>query len=199
MTGTNDSSIASLADATERGDRSAADALFAALYSELHRLARRELARQGVPLGLSATTLLHQAYLDMAEREGPAFPDRARFMGYAARVMRGLIIDHARNRQAQKRGGLFEITSLTTDVLENPVDYLELERIGEALDQLGKTGAFFSRGRGLEVFLRFLLFRDRCYARRLGADGAAQLGEGPDLSAPQPSRGYVDEYLTPSI
>jgi RNA polymerase sigma factor (TIGR02999 family) len=122
--------IASLADATERGDRSAADALFAALYSELHQLARRQLARQGVPLGLSATTLLHQAYLDMAEREGPAFPDRARFMGYAARVMRGLIIDHARNRQAQKRGGLFEITSLTTDVLENPVDYLELERIG---------------------------------------------------------------------
>jgi len=90
-------------------------------------------------LGLSATTLLHQAYLDMAEREGPAFPDRARFMGYAARVMRGLIIDHARNRQAQKRGGLFEITSLTTDVLENPVDHLELERIGEALDQLSKT------------------------------------------------------------
>ena len=139
MSSTNDSTIASLADATERGDRSAADALFAALYSELHRLARRELARQGVPLGLSATTLLHQAYLDMAEREGPAFPDRARFMGYAARVMRGLIIDHARNRQAQKRGGLFEITSLTTDVLENPVDHLELERIGEALDQLSKT------------------------------------------------------------
>jgi RNA polymerase sigma factor (TIGR02999 family) len=138
MTSTNDPTIASLAEATERGDRTAADALFAALYSELHRLARRELARQGVPLGLSATTLLHQAYLDMAEREGPAFPDRARFMGYAARVMRGLIIDHARNRQAQKRGGLFEITSLTADVLENPVDYLELERISEALDQLGK-------------------------------------------------------------
>jgi hypothetical protein len=94
MTSTNDSTIAYLADATERGDRAAADALFAALYSELHRLARRELARQGMPLGLSATTLLHQAYLDMTEREGPAFPDRVRFMGYAARVMRGRIIDH---------------------------------------------------------------------------------------------------------
>ena len=155
MTGTNDSTIASLADATERGDRSAADALFAALYSELHRLACRELARQGVPLGLSATTLLHQAYLDMAEREGPAFPDRARFMGYAARVMRGLIIDHARNRQAQKRGGLFEITSLTTDVLENPVDYLELERIGEALDQLGKTEPSLAEIVDLKFFCGF--------------------------------------------
>ena len=155
MTGTNDSTIASLADATERGDRSAADALFAALYSELHRLARRELARQGVPLGLSTTTLLHQAYLDMAEREGPAFPDRARFMGYAARVMRGLIIDHARNRQAQKRGGLFEITSLTTDVLENPVDYLELERIGEALDQLGKAEPSLAEIVDLKFFCGF--------------------------------------------
>ena len=155
MTGTNDSTIASLAEATERGDRSAADALFAALYSELHRLARRELARQGVPLGLSATTLLHQAYLDMAEREGPAFPDRARFMGYSARVMRGLIIDHARNRQAQKRGGLFEITSLTTDVLENPVEYLELQRIGEALDQLGKTEPSLAEIVDLKFFCGF--------------------------------------------
>ena len=155
MTGTNDSTIASLAEATERGDRSAADALFAALYSELHRLARRELARQGVPLGLSTTTLLHQAYLDMAEREGPAFPDRARFMGYAARVMRGLIIDHARNRQAQKRGGLFEITSLTTDVLENPVEYLELQRIGEALDQLGKTEPSLAEIVDLKFFCGF--------------------------------------------
>jgi RNA polymerase sigma factor (TIGR02999 family) len=155
MTGTNDSTIASLADATERGDRSAADALFAALYSELHQLARRQLARQGVPLGLSATTLLHQAYLDMAEREGPAFPDRARFMGYAARVMRGLIIDHARNRQAQKRGGLFEITSLTTDLIENPVDYPELKRIGEALDQLGKTEPSLAEIVDLKFFCGF--------------------------------------------
>ena len=52
----------------------------------------------------------------MAGREGTSFPDRNRFIGYAARVMRGLIIDHARNRQAQKRGGRFEITSLETEV-----------------------------------------------------------------------------------
>ena len=87
----------------------AADALFSALYSELRRLAKRELARQGSSY-LSATTLLHEAYIEMAGREGSAFPDRGRFMGYAARVMRGLIIDHARNRSAQKRGGQFEIT-----------------------------------------------------------------------------------------
>jgi len=131
--------ISSLIDAVERGDGSASEALFAALYSELHRLARRELSRHGVPVSLGATTLLHEAYLDMAARTGPSFPDRARFMGYAARVMRGLIIDHARNRRAQKRGGAFEITSLGTEVAENAPDERELTNISEALDELAKT------------------------------------------------------------
>jgi len=138
MADTNDSTIALLVDATERGDRSAADQLFTALYSELHRLARRELARQGVPLTLSATTVLHLAYLDISGREGPSFPDRPRFMSYAARVMRGLIIDHARNRQAQKRGGQFEITSLSSDPSDDSVDHVALQRISESLDELAK-------------------------------------------------------------
>ena len=56
----------------------------------------------------------------MAARDDRSFPDRARFLGYAARVMRGLIIDHARSRSAIKRGGEFEITSLEADVVENP-------------------------------------------------------------------------------
>jgi len=155
MANTNDSSMALLADAAERGERAAADTLFSVLYSELHRLARRELAKQGASLGLSPTTLLHQAYLDMAEREGPSFPDRARFMGYAARVMRGLIIDHARNRLAQKRGGQFEITSLTTDVPQNSVDYLELERISEVLDQLVKTEPSLAEIVDLKFFCGF--------------------------------------------
>jgi hypothetical protein len=60
-------------------------------------------------------------------------------MGYAARVMRGLIIDHARSRNAIKRGGEFEITSLKTDVGENPVDAKELSEISDALDQLAKV------------------------------------------------------------
>ena len=60
-------------------------------------------------------------------------------MGYAARVMRGLIIDHARSRNAIKRGGEFEITSLKTDVAENPVDAKELSSISDALDQLAEV------------------------------------------------------------
>ena len=133
------SAMSSLIIAADRGDKPAAEALFVALYSELHRLAKRELARRGLQAGLGATTLLHEAYLDMAGRDGPSFPDRARFMGYAARVMRGLIIDHARERHAQKHGGLFEITSLDTKAMENAVDHRELIRISETLDELGKV------------------------------------------------------------
>ncbi len=134
-----ESTISSLIGATERGDSAAADALFSTLYSELHRLAKRELARRGSPASLSVTTLLHEAYLNISGREGKDFPDQGRFMGYAARVMRGLIIDHARSRNAIKRGGEFEITSLKTDVVENSVDARELSSISDALDQLAQV------------------------------------------------------------
>ena len=149
------SAISSLMGEAERGDPLAAEALFATLYSELHRLAKRELARYGFPVSLSSTTLLHEAYLDMAALEGPSFPDRARFMGYAARVMRGLIIDHARERHAQKRGGLFEITSLDTDAMENAVDHRELVQISEALDELGKAEPALAEIVDLKFFCGF--------------------------------------------
>jgi RNA polymerase sigma factor (TIGR02999 family) len=132
------STLSSLFESVERGDTSAADALFSALYSELHRMAKRELGRQGIPVSLGATTLLHQSYIEMAAKEGTSFPDRARFMGYAARVMRGLIIDHARSRHAQKRGGQFELTSVETELEHAPVDR-DLSRISDALDALANT------------------------------------------------------------
>jgi RNA polymerase sigma factor (TIGR02999 family) len=121
------------------GESPAADALFSTLYSELHRLAKRELARRGATGSLSVTTLLHEAYLNIAARDGASFPDQARFMGYAARVMRGLIIDHARSSNAIKRGGEFEITSLITDMVEGPTAAKELSSISDALDQLAKV------------------------------------------------------------
>ena len=116
-----------------------ADALFNELYSELHRLARRELHRQGSIGGLGVTTLLHEAYLSISGKEGVAFVDHARFMGYAARVMRGLIIDDVRRRQSQKRGGLFQITSLRTYHAESVADPNALVRISDALDELAEV------------------------------------------------------------
>ncbi len=124
------------------------------LYSELHRLAKRELARRGVPVSLGATTLLHQAYIEMAGKERTSFPDQSRFMGYAARVMRGLIIDHARSRRAQKRGGQFEITSLETEI-ESAANGPELVRIGEALDELSKADPSLSEIVDLKFFCGF--------------------------------------------
>jgi RNA polymerase sigma factor (TIGR02999 family) len=112
------------------------------------------LARHGAPMTLSATTLLHKAYIEMAGREGTCFPDRNRFMGYAARVMRGLIIDHARNRQAQKRGGQFEITSLETGI-ENGLDESKLDEISQALDELAKAEPALAEIVDLKFFCGF--------------------------------------------
>jgi len=122
------------ADQCARGVDSGA--LFSALYAELHRLARRELARRMAPVSLSVTTLLHEAYIDMSVRSAASFPDQARFMGYAARVMRGIIIDHARRGTAIKRGRAFEITSLKTESIEHPACAEELTAINDALDRL---------------------------------------------------------------
>ena len=115
-----------------------ADALFNELYTELHRLARRELYRQGSISGLGVTTLLHEAYLAISGKEGVAFVDHARFMAYAARVMRGLIVDDVRRQRSQKRGGLFEITALKTFHAESVADPNALLRINDALDELAE-------------------------------------------------------------
>lgn len=149
-----DTRLAAIVEALERGDPGASEALFGQLYDELHRLARRELARRGSGVTLGATTLLHEAYLDMAGREGTRFPDRARFMGYAARVMRGVIIDYARNRNAQKRGGLFEITTLQTDAAI-AANGEELSQIGDALDALATVDPTLAQVVDLKFFCGF--------------------------------------------
>ncbi|HEY6482220.1 MAG TPA: ECF-type sigma factor [Steroidobacteraceae bacterium] len=111
--------------------------LFATLYQELRQIARREL-RRGDHLTLSATTLLHEAYLKVQQRADAAFPHHGLFLAYAARVMRNLVIDFARRGQAQKRGAAFEITRLPTVVPEQIADAAELERVAAAIDALGE-------------------------------------------------------------
>ena len=121
-------------------DREAADKLFAILYHELHRLAESNLRRAGSSLTLGATTLLHEAYLNIAARENIEFADRPRFLAYASRAMRGLIIDYARSRRAKKRGHQFEITLAGNELPSDQAikDAAELERIGDALDELAE-------------------------------------------------------------
>jgi RNA polymerase sigma factor (TIGR02999 family) len=104
----------------------------------LHSLAQRQLRRNS-SLTLSPTTLLHETYLDMSSRGSASFPDRARFLAYASRAMRGLIIDYFRGRSAQKRGGAFEITVLPTDLPQGAESDIELQRLGEAVDSLANV------------------------------------------------------------
>jgi RNA polymerase sigma factor (TIGR02999 family) len=150
-----ESSITALLTSAEQGDRAAADALFAALYGELHRMARRELAKRGSSVTLGATTLLHDAYLDIASREGASFPDRNRFMGYASRVMRGIIIDYVRSRHAQKRGGEYDMTSIRTDIAEAVPDAMNLQELSDALDELGNVEPRLARIVDLKFFCGF--------------------------------------------
>jgi RNA polymerase sigma factor (TIGR02999 family) len=131
-----------------------AEALFANLYGELRRLARRELARRGYA-SIGATTLVHEAYLDISSREGGMFPDRGRFMAYATRTMRGLIIDHVRRRLAHKRGGGFAMTTLDTSAISGAADAGQLGDISEALDQLATMDATLAEVVDLKFFCGF--------------------------------------------
>jgi RNA polymerase sigma factor (TIGR02999 family) len=113
------------------------DELFSTLYSELHRLAEYNLRRSGGALTLGATTLVHEAYLNVT-RNDASFADHSHFLAYASRAMRTLAIDYARRRQAAKRGRHLEIT-LSGDEPPSPDAEraaVELEQLGDALDTL---------------------------------------------------------------
>jgi RNA polymerase sigma factor (TIGR02999 family) len=132
-TGDSLTSLLALADA---GDARARDALFATLYDELHRLAEAQLRRSGGSITLGATTLLHEAYLHVSKREQLSFPDRNRFFGYAARAMRGLILNYVRDRRAQKRGGELTFTSIDDTDVAAATPSEDLEQLNHALEEL---------------------------------------------------------------
>ena len=150
-----DTSVAALIVHAEKGDQSAADALFTVLYAELHRLAKIQLAKSSGDLTIGTTTLLHEAYLDMAAREQAVFPDRARFMAYAARAMRGLILNHSRGRQTLKRGGEFMFTPLDEALEGQALQRPDLERIGSALDELATLEPRLAQVVDLKFFCGF--------------------------------------------
>ncbi len=128
--------------------------LFAASYAELRRLAERELLRfPGT--GVSATTLVHEAYLNLAERQGIAFAERGKFLGYTARAMRGLLIDFARRQQALKRGSGFAITRLGTQIGEELADAVQLSRLSDALDELTRLDPRLAEVVDLKYFCGF--------------------------------------------
>ncbi len=150
--------LAAALAAAERGDANATAELFSTLYRELHRLARQQLHANAWGLTLGATTLLHEAYIDLSARAAK-FPDRARFFAYAARAMRGLIVDYARERKALKRGGEFHITSLDTQHGEEAgagaAD--DLQPLNGALDELTAAEPALAELVELKFFCGFAL------------------------------------------
>ena len=149
--------IGRLIGIAEGGDAAAADQLFAALYQELHRIAERQLHQGGSDLTLGTTTLLHEAYLNIANREGVTFATRGQFLGYAARAMRGLMLDYARRRQAKKRGGEFQITSTGADAAADAVRPEELEQLDGALNTLAVADPALAQLVDLHFFCGFSL------------------------------------------
>ena len=135
------------------GDSVAKEELFSQLYGELRQLAERQLRRNsGAPI--SPTTLLHEAYLGMSDGNA-VFPDRERFLGYASRVMRGLIIDFVRERRAQKRGAGFHITQLPSEIAQ--ADDAELTRLTDVLDELANVDPRLAEVVDLRYFCGFTI------------------------------------------
>jgi RNA polymerase sigma factor (TIGR02999 family) len=128
--------------------------LFTVLYDELHRMARGQL-RRNPGATLSPTTLLHEAFLSISRRDSLSFPTRAHFMAYAARAMRGLLINYVRDRKAQRRGGRFEITSLGAELTFAENDCVELQCLGEALQNLEQIDARLAQCVDLKFFCGF--------------------------------------------
>ena len=149
--------LAVLVQRAEAGDAQARSALFSTLYGELHRIARREAGRYGDLPSLGTTTLLHEVYLDIGGRAGLQFQDKAHFLGYAARAMRGLVIDHVRSRHAIKRGGGLDITSFSTAVAEQCAEPDGLQTLSDALDALAQDEPVLAHLVDLKFFCGFSL------------------------------------------
>ncbi|MGY6553580.1 MAG: ECF-type sigma factor [Wenzhouxiangella sp.] len=134
------SAITQLIERANEGDRQAAERLFAALYEEIHRLARYQLGRANG--AMQATSLVHEAYCKLAQGAKLAINDREHFYATAARVMRQIVLDSVRARAAEKRGGEFNIVAMDTQIargLSTELPDEEVLALDEALAALEIT------------------------------------------------------------
>lgn len=122
-----------LLDAARSGDDRAADTLFAQVYQELRRLAQRQISDDALAT-LSATELVHEAYLKLLDSED--WSSRAHFMAVASRAMRQIVVDRARARNAQKRGGKLRPITLNDDIMKGVDMNDQIVAISDALEEL---------------------------------------------------------------
>ncbi len=132
-------SVSQMLSRASAGDQSALSSLVPLVYEELRKLAGRYLRREGRAPTLQATMLVHEAYLRLLGDEKLQWKDRAHFLGIAARSMRQILIERARARNAQKRGGDQHPITLNDELIgqrERSIDVLALEAALEQLAQL---------------------------------------------------------------
>ena len=128
--------VTALLGALRRGEAGALDRLLPVVYDTLRGLARRQLAREHGPRTLDATGLVHEAYMKLAAGGAVAAADRGHFLAVAARAMRQVLVEHARRRNAARRGGDWISTTLTEGLRGADIDPAELLALDAALEQL---------------------------------------------------------------
>jgi RNA polymerase sigma factor (TIGR02999 family) len=134
------SKLTELLGKQQAGDDQARDALFEAAYTELHRLARSRLRAGGHNTVMDTTCLVHEAYLRFVSAGELRAQDRRAFFAYASQVMRSVIVNSARERVAQKRGGDWTPLTLSTQlVVDVPDDQDMVVNVHEALEKLGQA------------------------------------------------------------
>jgi len=142
--------VSQLLQEWQAGDSEALRALVPLVYADLRRLAHYHLQKQRSNHTLQSTALVHEAYLRLARRERMRFENRAHFFAVAARIMRQILVDHARNKQAAKRSP--EITiELDESVAPPDLRQLNLVVLNDALEELSRLDA----RQGQIVELRF--------------------------------------------
>lgn len=130
----------------------ATSALFARLYDELRSLAEALMARERSGHTLTPTALVHEAFLRLVDQSRIEWLDRSHFFGFAARVMRQVLVDHARRRRAQKRGGEQERVSLTFAESITPVEAPDVLALDLALDALAREDERSARVAEMRLF-----------------------------------------------
>lgn len=135
-----------------KGDSDALDALVPLVYDELRRLAQLYLSHERPGHTLSSTALVHEAYLRMVQQKDVTWQNRAHFFGVAARMMRRILVDHARRHGYAKRGGGAMTLSLDETIAAAPEREINLVALDDALDTLAKLDERQSRMVELRFF-----------------------------------------------
>src|SRR5437660_4361021 len=148
--------VTHLLSAIERGDPDAAGQLWSLVYDELRRLAGAQMARERAGHTLDATALVHEAYLRLTGPAGAGFANRRHFFAAAARAMRRILVEHARGKGRQKRGGVRrEHPDLDALAAGGPAE--ALLALHDALEQFAAHDPVTARPVELRVFARLTL------------------------------------------